>query len=216
MACNPPSFRWRYLCTAIGLVAGSSLFVTTSRAADVWEDKTKEYLRNNYALTEIAKTPDLVLVYLCHPQGRGWWAYKLALGKKQEGRFELRAGANSPLIVRWGEFSGEGQGVYFVHDRWGLFQGPTASAQHGGAVSVTIAVGTPQAQNVLFSGRLSARLISDLSARCARRTAANDHERQEPACPFNYPKILYHDQPGCRCSPRPGQGHWFCVGGPRS
>lgn len=39
---------------------------------------------------------------------------------------------------------------------------------------------------------------------------------RNPVCPFNYPKVLAQDQPGCRCSPRPGQGHWFCHGGPRS
>lgn len=150
----------------------ATLAATTGLAqaqTDVWQSKLNEYTRNGYRMTVLAKTPDVVLVYLCQPRGHGWFAFKLTSNAK-DADFELRAGAEKPYRVAFGPFGQHGQGVYYVNDGARLFHGPGAAQRnHRGLVALSIADGPKAASRRVLDVRLTGKAIGELTATCQGR-----------------------------------------------
>lgn len=111
---------FRSLCWCLVVSAFVPFASALAQTDTTWDDKIKEYLRNDYLLTVVAKTPDVVLAYLCRPNGNAWWAFKLT--NYREGGIRLRGHAKYNTYGMPGTGRGHGQGVIFYHDTGPMFE----------------------------------------------------------------------------------------------
>jgi hypothetical protein len=157
--------------TACKLLLGIALVALASAAtlaADTWVAKIREYTNNRYALVQIKKTPDVVLVYLCQPNGNAWWAYKLTDETLRDAHILLRGHAVYNNYDAGGQQ--HGQGVFFGHERGPLFERarvPNERVPPSGFADVTIVARNKAQQQVTYPlGRISAETARELSEKC--------------------------------------------------
>lgn len=157
-----------YLATIVLATAGST---RAPAQVDRWQQKLNEYVNTKHHMILVTKRPEIVVVYLCQPGGRGWWAYKLTNETLRRANFKLRGMAVYNTYPVGGQ--SHGQGVFFGHEKGPLTErAPVANEQFKpiGGAAMSLEVMSDAGLQELDLGAIPAKVVAEIASKCLGRS----------------------------------------------
>jgi hypothetical protein len=135
--------------------------------ADKWQEKINHYVNRGYQMIVVTRTPEVVVVYLCHPGGRARWAYKLTNTALLKPNLKLHGVAVYNTYDVKGR--GQGEGVFLGHDPGPRTERARIKDERFPPLpwaATSIQLNTEAGPRELQLGKISPKAIAEIASKC--------------------------------------------------